>query len=460
MVRIAVTSILSSRALLTLAVFTVLTASTAPATAQDAHYWTNQFGQTASLLGGAVIGSADDISATFYNPGALSIDTDLSFAVSANVLEMSSVTLEDGGGSGVDLSSNKTGFRPSLVAGTFTRNLFGKDILAYSLLTRARGTIKIGAQLLLEEDDLPPEDNLTDVIALGSITGDFEDFWGGLTYSTALSERVGLGVTWYGAVRTQERRRDNTFQSLGNDGSGTITNYIAGGNYQAIRTLLKFGGYFATGSLTAGLTVTTPSLHITGSGELGTYSGAVDTDGTSLAASVQTDLAAEYHSPLSVGGGLAWRIGRSRIHASAEWFDSVAPYVAIDGQDFETQEPPVTVSTQVVQAQDQVFNWGLGFEHAFTATTNGYISFYTDRSHRSPELEQADLSLTTYDIYSGNLGVEFKVSRVLLTFGGGFSWGSQVSEVLTDLLQDDTEDFEAKIIYRSFRFLFGFRVGV
>ncbi len=91
MARITAQRVLSIRVLLTLATLAVLVGGTVPVVAQDAHYWTNQFGPKASLLGGAVIGSVDDISGTYYNPGALSIGTDLSFAVSANVLEMSSV---------------------------------------------------------------------------------------------------------------------------------------------------------------------------------------------------------------------------------------------------------------------------------------------------------------------------------------------------------------------------------
>ena len=107
--------------------------------AQDSHYWTFQYGPSSSLLGGAVIGSVSDVSATFYNPAALSLSDDLAFAVSANVFEISGVTLEDGGGTGVDLGTQRSGLRPSLIAGTIGRNLLGNDVLAYSVLTRARG---------------------------------------------------------------------------------------------------------------------------------------------------------------------------------------------------------------------------------------------------------------------------------------------------------------------------------
>jgi hypothetical protein len=39
------------------------------AAAQDAQYWTYQYGTRANLLGGAVVGSVVDVSATYYNPG-------------------------------------------------------------------------------------------------------------------------------------------------------------------------------------------------------------------------------------------------------------------------------------------------------------------------------------------------------------------------------------------------------
>ena len=77
-----------------------LLCAASPLAAQDSHYWTMQYGPRSSLLGGAVIGSVDDVSATFYNPGALGLADDLAFAVSTNVFEYSLVSLEDGGGEG------------------------------------------------------------------------------------------------------------------------------------------------------------------------------------------------------------------------------------------------------------------------------------------------------------------------------------------------------------------------
>src|SRR5678815_6132088 len=44
--------------------------------AQDTNYWTLQYGTRGELLGGTVVGSAVDLSATFYNPGSLALVKD------------------------------------------------------------------------------------------------------------------------------------------------------------------------------------------------------------------------------------------------------------------------------------------------------------------------------------------------------------------------------------------------
>jgi len=53
-----------------------LTLLTARAYPQDAHYWTDQYGSRSRLLGGAVIGSVDDLAAVYYNPARLALIPD------------------------------------------------------------------------------------------------------------------------------------------------------------------------------------------------------------------------------------------------------------------------------------------------------------------------------------------------------------------------------------------------
>ena len=57
-----------------------------PLFAQDANYWTNQYGTRSTLLGGAVVGSVLDLSGTYYNPGGLGLIDKPSTLEAAKVL--------------------------------------------------------------------------------------------------------------------------------------------------------------------------------------------------------------------------------------------------------------------------------------------------------------------------------------------------------------------------------------
>ncbi|RYZ42832.1 MAG: hypothetical protein EOO71_06155 [Myxococcaceae bacterium] len=81
----------------------------ASALAQDAHYNTRQFGNRAWLLGGAFVGNPDDISAVYYNPGALGLLGAPELELTGSVYEYTHVSVVDGAGEGWDLYHAATG---------------------------------------------------------------------------------------------------------------------------------------------------------------------------------------------------------------------------------------------------------------------------------------------------------------------------------------------------------------
>ena len=65
------------------------------AQAQDAHYWSQHYATRGVLLGGAVIGSADDLGATFYNPGLMAWVNQREVLLGSNVYEYTTVRAKD-----------------------------------------------------------------------------------------------------------------------------------------------------------------------------------------------------------------------------------------------------------------------------------------------------------------------------------------------------------------------------
>src|SRR5215470_6777775 len=86
----------------------------APVHAQDTQYWTLQYGGSADLLGGMVVGTAVDLSTTFYNPGGLAFYTAPSIVLSAKGYDYTSIKVEGGTGIGANLNSTKFAEGPGL----------------------------------------------------------------------------------------------------------------------------------------------------------------------------------------------------------------------------------------------------------------------------------------------------------------------------------------------------------
>ena len=63
-------------------VFLVITTLTSAGVAQDANYWSLQYGTRAELLTGVTTGALLGLSNTYYNPGALSLIKDPTLVLS------------------------------------------------------------------------------------------------------------------------------------------------------------------------------------------------------------------------------------------------------------------------------------------------------------------------------------------------------------------------------------------
>ena len=125
------------------------------AAAQDSNYWSLQYGPVAQLAGGQVIASTRDLSATFYNPGALAFESEGKFLLSTESFQNESLSVEprDTDLRVLDLSGSRFGSAPSLVAGNLPRFLGERTRLAWSFLTRQELKTRLGEPII---DPLDP----------------------------------------------------------------------------------------------------------------------------------------------------------------------------------------------------------------------------------------------------------------------------------------------------------------
>ncbi|HEX6792019.1 MAG TPA: hypothetical protein VF247_11970 [Candidatus Krumholzibacteria bacterium] len=399
---------------------------------QDTNYWTLQYGTRGELLGGVVVGSAVDLSATYYNPGSLALVIDPSTILTATVFGMETIKVSDVDPNAAAVSSRNVGPEPSLFAGTLPVKWFGGR-WAYSFLTRQKMDFRLtereGAVIALATPDETPGDSL-------SIGGEvlFEQYlgeqWGGLTFSRKANDNIGYGMTLYGVYRSQRRSTRQTAEAFGAGGYGSSLLDWTDMDYYTFRALAKLGISAEFGNTTLGFAFTTRSLPLFGHGTIlinRVVVGDTDLDGVDDSradVAYGKDLDADYRSPFSfaVGGSHHWT--DTSVHFTVEYFTGISPYTVMEVP--ATSNSPGVTSHYAAfdHALDNVLNWGVGVEKRFSEKTTAYVSFITDNSASHP-VEPYDISVSTWDIYHLNGGVAFSLLGTDLTLGGGFAWGKE-----------------------------------
>jgi hypothetical protein len=401
------------------------------ARAQDSHYWTNQYGTRATLLGGAVIGSVLDLSGTYYNPGGMSLIEEPDTVMAAKVFQYPRVTLVGDGRGDVPLNSHNSGPAPSLVAGTLRIRGLSNHWFGYSYVSRQDVKLGVSVSSAGARDVLPDLAGEEDYVTQFRLDEKVSERWFGLTWSYKLSKHVGVGVSQYLAIRSHRANVQELVEAKTADGRVAMTLGARQYRYSHFRTLWKVGLACDFKEVTLGFTVTTPSVAISGRGSTGVNSTVVgldmDGDGAEddyLAADYSEHLPVSYRTPFSLAAGATAKIDKVRVYWSAEWYARVPTYTVVDAVAFAAQSNGEILSTDVTQELASVFNLGFGLEWFYSARFKGYASFTTDYSAKRSGTA-TNISITDWNIYHIVTGAEFFIKKTALTVGLGYSFGDR-----------------------------------
>ena len=401
------------------------------ARSQDSHYWTNQYGTRATLLGGAVIGSVLDLSGTFYNPGGMSLLAKPETLMAANVFRFSRVTLAGNDQKSVPLNNPNPRPAASIIAGSVRVRGLEKHWFGYSYL--ARQDVEIGVSLCSAgaRDILPDRPGPEDYATQFRLDEKVSERWLGLTWSYRIGPRLGFGVTQYLAIRSHRANLQELVETLDAEGRIAMASGARQYQYRHFRTLWKIGLAADFERITLGITLTTPSLSLGGAGSTGVNATvvALDMDGDGepddhLAADYRDRLPVFYRSPISVAAGVTYKIDKVRVYWSAEWFAGVPLYTVVDAPGFFAQSTGEPLSTDVTQELGSVFNLGVGLEWLYSSRFKGYASFTTDYSAKRSG-PATGTSLTDWNILHFVTGAEFFIRKTALTIGVGYAFGNQ-----------------------------------
>jgi hypothetical protein len=409
------------RALLLLA---VAVSGSAKAAAQDAHYWTYGYGPVGQLTEGTLVGGVSDLSATYYNPGALALLDKPRFVVGLTSVEFANIDAPDVGGDGLDADQLVFDIVPSMIAGQVGGD-DGPSRFAFAFLSRHDSDWDLGL-------------SATDVSAtrpdaragFGRVRHRLVEYWVGATWSRRLSDRLSVGVSSFFAYRAQRSRRSIEVEDVAG-GASRAAFFGLEHEYNHVRVLTKAGLAWRPGRFELGLAVTTPGTKLWSNGKTlynASSTGAVEAPFVS--ASVQTGLDATYHSPWAVAGGATWRTPRSAIHTTLEWFSAVDPYAILEAEPAPVSGRPETVPLLFTGAAESVVNFGAGLERRLG---DRVVLYGGIASNQSAHVQARD-SFAAWDLTDVTFGFTLEKGRGTLALGAGYAWGDGQIRQATDPL--------------------------
>jgi hypothetical protein len=438
--------------------------------AQDSNYWDNQYGTKGELLGGLVVGSPTDLSATFYNPGWIALHTDPSFLLTTLAAEAYRIRLKDGVGNGTNPASTTITTSPSYLAGRFTVGEDRSWQWAYSYLQKVKFKFDATA-IRIDSGGQPPPTPSGWLSGESFRQAETNEYWYGVTFARKLKEDTGLGFTPYVVQRTMKSRTQTSAQLLGEALNYAQAYYVDEYDFWHVRILAKIGLAVDKGDLTYGLTVTTPGIALFGSGKVLTTStiSGVDLDQNGeedpayLSSDYQEELSSEWTSPLSVAIGASYKSGATGYYLTVEWFNAVKSRKAMKPQDYYSQSRPDELNEySLTYGAQSLINYGLGIEHTLNPKFSLYGAFRSDYSS-VPSRDTANLQVSNWDLWHFSTGASFVFLNMEFTAGLQYSYGNGTNERFINFsLEEDQSVLEPsgthEITYDRLKVLIGFNL--
>jgi hypothetical protein len=436
--------------------------------AQDINYWTYQYGTKSTLLGGSVIGSILDLSGTFYNPGGLALSEETDVLMANLVYHYPTYSMKNLNESDVELSESIIRSAPSMVAGILNVKTKQKYILAYSYFTRHSVELDIVGTVVNSYDLFQDFPGNEEVFARVVLNETLSETWAGLTWATKVADNIGVGISQYLTFRTHEAQYQLVAEILPVH-QDLIFNLNSGEyDYLNVRTLWKLGLALDFRKWTLGLTLTTPSIKLYGTGAagynntaIGQYPGDVNAGEAEMAVDYQQDVNSHFPTPLSIGFGFTYKLNRTRLYFSAEWYSAVKTFDVLDLETSYSQTSGDEIDFSLTHEVDSVLNFAFGIEHIFSKRFAAYASFRTDYSAESLESE-TNLTVTNWDLFHFMAGAIFSINKYNFTLGIGYSYGTNKRELVLDQIRDSLDEELLAIIedvqfnYSSIMVVLGF----
>lgn len=423
-----------------------------PLLAQDANYWSGAYSTAGFIAPGAVIFNNRDSGVYYYNPALLALSTKNTVSVTANLYQLSAITLKNGFGSGSDLKKWAGSYSPIMVAGTITLNKDKPLVIGYSLQKSTHMNFDIdhrenGMRNVLEEYYSPGEE-----FYIGQITehNRINQTVGQVSLGKKVSDAFSIGLTLEGLLRNQNFSENFSSRAIINNAQNDETAfqpYTGTTEYYETKVLTigaraKLGASYDAGRHHFGLLLTSPMLNLHGSGtvlsdltitNLHLVEGAPAIN--QLGNNRQSKLKSRYKTPFSAALGYAYDYGRGQISLTSEYFSSLDKYDMITLKPLSFLRPDdgsansnAANNLRFMDKRKSVINLGIGSNYRVNEKLTTYLALRTDFTYFKPDLKEESTgyyhNTSLWNIYHLQLGANIKRRKFNLRTGLLLSYGS------------------------------------
>lgn len=383
-----------------------------PLSADNGNYRNFLVGDRAAGMGGAVVASTADLDACYYNPAGLGRVSGSRISLSASLYGIYRVRVNEGLGPGESYKTHAFESIPS----TFGSILKVSDRLALAISAFTPDQIDYDSQSSFERQPYRTGMLQSDYYAT---TVDDTLMWIGPSLGWKVTPRFSIGCGAYVAYRTSVRRQSWSYLYT-NESDNSIVEVLSRQysiDYSNYGLLGLFGGqYFLTDEISVGVTVQTPTVNLTGDGEV-LYSASLGGSGNDELFHAE-NMESKNKIPARISGGISYREpGHYGFEVDVSYHFPTS-YTELSGDDIWSGDP-VTLNVR----KEPVTNVNLGAEYYLLENHPLRLGFFTNLSSAPyPDLDSA-ASGEDVDMYGASASAGYETEHSTFTLGLNYVWG-------------------------------------
>jgi hypothetical protein len=361
---------------------------------------------------------------------------------------MDKILITDGAGNGLNLNSAQISIYPQIISGMLKLLKNDRFRFSYTLLTRNHSNILMNTRYTSKASQSDPDNpNPSAKTFAGAFdyVNQLTEQWFGVGAGYSVSDKLGAGATLFVAYRGQTYQLTNYVREV-----NYIDPYYVFGSetndeaikYTSVGILAKFGLSYMSGKWKFGITVTTPSIGLYGSGSIQRENSNLivsenpaDMKDNFMIMDSKSGTRATYNRPVSVAAGIDYKSEKSRFVISAEYFSRINTYHLLkpDSEPFvypTSYLDSASIKTlidsylNVENAARPVLNAGIGFSRLISKQLTLLLGAYTDFSSydKPPEADELLHVSGTWNIYHFSSGISWHKQKQTVTLGFSYAY--------------------------------------